>query len=80
MYIQLEKYTEFSRSPKLLVLTWYLLICVYIKGDTTGKVNISGGDSISHWEKKMLYEQVSNSERLQKERCSNLQLQTQCEW
>ena len=33
-----------------------------IQGDSGGKVNILGGDSIGHCEKIISYQQVSNSE------------------
>jgi hypothetical protein len=36
----------------------------YIQGDSGGKANILGGDSIGNCEKKSLYEYVSNSEYL----------------
>jgi hypothetical protein len=35
-----------------------------LQGDSGGKVNILGGDSIDHCEKKSLYGHVSNSELL----------------
>jgi hypothetical protein len=35
-----------------------------IQDDSKGKVNILGGDSVSHCEKKSLYEHVSNSDWL----------------
>jgi len=35
-----------------------------IWSDSEGKVNILGGDSIGHFEKKILYEHLSNSEWL----------------
>jgi hypothetical protein len=46
-------------------LQWFFT-CVYIalQGDSGRKVNILGGDSIGHCEKKSLYGHVSISERL----------------
>ena len=49
-----------------------------IQDDSGGKVNILGGDSIGHCEKKSSCENISNSEWLQS--CLNLQKHKHCEW
>jgi hypothetical protein len=46
-----------------------------IQGDSGGKVNILGGDSIGHCEEKSSYEHVYISEWLPREGCLNLQTQ-----
>ena len=43
------------------------------QGNSGGKVNNFGGDRIGHFEKKSLYEYVSNSELLARWSCLNLQ-------
>jgi hypothetical protein len=53
-YIQNQNYVECRRSSKLLVFNWYLLY-LYIQGDSEGKVNTLGSDSIGHCERKSLY-------------------------
>jgi len=51
----------------------------FIQHNSRGKVNILGGDSDSHCEKRISYGQVSNSEWLPKQSCLNLQIQNNCE-
>ena len=50
----------------------------FIQHNSTGKVNILGGDSNNHCEKRSLYGQVSNSEWLPRQSCLNLQIQKNC--
>ena len=45
---------------------------IFIQGDSGGKVNILGGDSVCHYRKKSLYEHLSNSEWLPRKICLNL--------
>jgi len=41
-----------------------MCLFLYIQGDSGDRVNILGGGKIGHCEKKVSYEQVSNSELL----------------
>ena len=52
---------------------------MYIQGDFIGKENISGGESIGHYEKKRLYEHASDSDWLARESCLNLKIQIRYE-
>jgi hypothetical protein len=51
-----------------------------IQGDSGEKVNIFGGGSIDHCERKSSYEHVSNSDWLQRHSFLNLQVQKHYEW
>ena len=51
---------------------------VWIQGDSGGKANIFGGDSIGHCEEKRTY--VSHSEWEQDINCLNMQMLKHCEW
>ena len=46
-----------------------------MQGDSGGRVSILGGDSIGHYEKRISYVHVSNSEWLVRYSCWNLQIQ-----
>ena len=48
---------------------------MYIESDFIGKVNITEGESLGQFEKKCLYELVSDSDWFPGERCSNLRIQ-----
>jgi len=50
----------------------FQIVRVFIQSDSVGNVNILGGDSICHYEKKRLYEHLSSSEWLSRKVCLNL--------
>jgi len=54
-------------------------IIFLIRGDSGGKVPVLGDDIICYFSgKKSSYEFVSNSERLRRQSCLNLQVEKRC--
>ena len=53
--------------------------CLYKEGDSGGKVNILGRDTVGHCETISSYEHLSNSEWLPRYSSFDLQIQNHCE-
>lgn len=67
----------------LRTITHYILLSSHTddtQGDSGERVDIFGGDSIDHCEKKIYYEYMPHSKCLPRYSCLNLQIQKSYKW
>jgi len=77
---QTPLYINYNYSIQYWNKNVYATAVFWYKDDSGGKVIILGGDSISHCEKEVDYEHVSNSEWLPRQICLDLHIENNCEW